>query len=70
MSHKDEIEVRKAALLKAARAMVRLRHSLAADEELNEVLPRIEREFTSAVNAGMLPATADILGRFLDEASE
>ena len=58
---KDEIELRKAALLKAARSAVRLRHSLAADEELNRVLPEVERLFTQSVQKGELPEVAALL---------
>lgn len=58
---KDDIALRRAAMLKAARSAVRLRHSLAADEELNEVLPRLEREFNAAVQQGILPSPAEML---------
>lgn len=62
---KDPIAMRKAALLKAARSMVRLRHSIAADEELNELLPRIENAFTAAVQSGTLPAVDELLSEFV-----
>lgn len=61
MQPKDLIELRKAALLKAARSAVRLKHSLAADEELNEVLPALEREFNAAVARQELPEVAQLL---------
>jgi hypothetical protein len=65
MANKDEVALRKAALLKAARSMVRLRHSLAADEELNIVLPALENEFAQRVNAGELPDAGAMLQRWL-----
>jgi hypothetical protein len=59
--HKDDIELRRAALLKAARSAVRLKHSLAADAELNELLPRVETAFMQAVQRGELPEVAGLL---------
>lgn len=67
MTQKDDIALQRAAVLKAARSMVRLRHSIAADEELNELLPAIEREFDSAVSRGLLPDPSAVLRRFLEE---
>lgn len=61
MSPKDDIELRKRALFKAARSAVRLRHSIEADAELNELLPRLERQFDSAVSRGVLPEVALML---------
>ncbi len=61
MTPKDDIELRKRALFKAARSAVRLRHSLNADEELNELLPALERAFDSAVSRGVLPEVALML---------
>jgi hypothetical protein len=58
---KDSIEMRRAALLKAARSAIRLRHSLAADEELNAVLPALQLRFDAAVQAGELPEVAALL---------
>lgn len=58
---KDDIEVRRAALLKTARAAIRLKHSLAADAELNERLPALERAFDFAVQQGQLPSVAALL---------
>lgn len=62
---KDDIALRKAALLKAARSAIRLRHSIAADEELNEVLPRLEGMFNDAVQRGVLPSVAVLLSDLL-----
>lgn len=61
MSPKDDIELRRRALFKAARSAVRLRHSLEADAELNELIPRLERDFESAVSRGRLPEVAVLL---------
>jgi len=57
---KTEIEQSKAEMTKVARAMVRLKHTLAADRELNEVLPRIEKEFDKRVQRGELPGAVDL----------
>lgn len=65
--HLDDIALRKAALLKAARSMVRLRHSIAADEELNDVLPAVERAFDKAVQTGELPEVALLLTEFVND---
>ncbi len=69
MPQKDDIEVRKTALLKAARSLVRLRHSLAADAELNEVLPRVAREFDRSVQDGTLPQVAQLLAEFIADSA-
>lgn len=55
MTPKDDIELRRRALFKAARSYVRMKHSLEADAELNELLPMLERQFDSAVSRGVLP---------------
>jgi hypothetical protein len=60
-THKDDIQLRKAALLKAARSAIRLKHSLAADAELNEALPMLEAAFDTAVQRGTLPNVATLL---------
>jgi hypothetical protein len=54
LRRKTEIEMRRAALAKTARSLVRLKHSLAADEELNEILPETLAEFDGAVARGEL----------------
>lgn len=61
MTPKDDIELRKRALFKAARSAVRLRHSLEADAELNDLLPVLERAFDSSVSRGILPEVATML---------
>jgi len=47
-----DIELQRAQLLKALRTNIRLRHSLAADQELNEKLPTFEAAFDKAVQSG------------------
>jgi hypothetical protein len=49
---KDNVEVELAAVVKAARTNIRLKHSIAADREINEVLPEIEKDFYAAVQRG------------------
>lgn len=61
MNQKDDIDLRRSAMLKAARSAVRLRHSLAADAELNEVLPALERDFNQRIQRGELPDVARML---------
>lgn len=58
--HRDKVDQARANMLKTIRAAVRLKHSIAADEELNEVLPRAEARFNAAVMAGRLPSPVDI----------
>lgn len=58
--HKAEVDQARAEALKTIRALVRLRHSLAADRELNDILPRAEAHFDSFVNRGKIPLPADI----------
>jgi hypothetical protein len=47
-----DIELQRAQLLKALRTNIRLKHSLAADEEINEKLPAFEAAFDKAVQSG------------------
>jgi hypothetical protein len=58
---KDDIDLRRQALLKTARAAVRLKHSLAADAELNDLIPELERRFDAYVQRGELPEVARLL---------
>lgn len=52
MRQLSPIEREKAKLLKLARTIIRARHAAAADDELNEVLPRLEIEIDKAIQAG------------------
>jgi hypothetical protein len=47
-----ELEIERTALLKAARAAIRLKHSLAADREIYECLPKIEEAIDLAIQSG------------------
>lgn len=60
MIQKEESEQARAEMLKTIRAVVRLKHSLAADRELNEVLPKADAKFTAMTHRGVLPSPADI----------
>ena len=46
------IEIQRAAILKAARAAIRLKHSLRADGEIAQRLPQIEAEVDEALASG------------------
>jgi hypothetical protein len=52
---RTEIEQARFEAVKVLRAAVRLRHSIAADRELNEVLPQFDKAFTAAIQRGELP---------------
>ena len=58
--HRDKVDQARADLLKTIRAAVRLRHSIAADNELNEVLPLAQKRFDDAVLRGRLPEPLDV----------
>lgn len=57
---KTETQLRKAAMVKAARNAIRTRHSILADAELNEILPELERAFDQSVQQGVLPGDEEI----------
>lgn len=59
----NELEVRRAAILKAVRSGIRLKHSIRADVEIAETLPRVEGEMDLALNSGE-PFTLDPLVAF------
>lgn len=54
MFRKSEAELERAAITKATRTLVRLKHSLAADREINSVLPDRLDEFDAALQRGEL----------------
>lgn len=58
---REEKELTKAALVKAIRSFVRLKHSLAADAELNEVLPAAEKLFDDAWQNGTALEPGEVL---------
>lgn len=57
---RTSIEQQKWEMVKVARAAIRLSHSIAADRELNEALPRLEREFDISIQRGELPDAIDV----------
>lgn len=54
MRKKTPAEMERAKIVKATRTLIRLKHSLAADEELNSVLPDTLDEFDEALAKGEL----------------
>lgn len=54
MRKKTPAELKKAQIAKATRTLIRLKHSLKADEELNAVLPDTLEEFDEALARGEL----------------
>jgi len=54
MPKKSPIEFEREKTAKILRTLIRLKHSLAADEEINNVLPDTLAEFDSATQAGEL----------------
>ena len=57
MQQKSDIEMERAKINKIVRTLVRLKHSLNADEELNRVLPPKLQEFDTALQNGELKTT-------------
>ena len=57
---RDKVDQARANLLKTIRTAIRLKYSLMADEELNDVLPEAEKKFNAAVMRGQLPDPVDI----------
>lgn len=58
MKQKTDIELTRARLIKEARAAIRLKHSAAADEEINRVVPKLLSKFDRLVLRGELPEVA------------
>lgn len=54
MQKKSPTEMEKSKILKTARFLIRLKHSLAADEELNDLLPDLEGDFDKSLQHGEL----------------
>ena len=66
---KTPIEQAKVDALKMGRSIIRLKHSIAADQELNDKLPLLEKAFDDAVAGGELPdpgTTRELLAVVLD----
>lgn len=49
-----EAEMERKKILKVHRSLIRLKHSLAADEEINETVPETLEEFDAALERGEL----------------
>jgi hypothetical protein len=66
MKRKTPAEIQRHKVAKATRTLIRLKHSLAADEELNSVLPDTLEEFDAALARGELKQPVagldDVLG--------
>ena len=58
MASKTEIEMARLAIAKVTRAEIRLKHSLLADQELNEVLSQRLQDFDIQLQSGTIPALA------------
>mgnify|MGYP000474270736 CR=1 FL=1 len=58
MSQKTDIEMARLAIAKVTRAEVRLKHSILADQELNEVLSQRLADFDLALQQGTIPSYA------------
>lgn len=50
MIEKDEVTLKKAAMMKEARSRVRTHYSIKADAALNEILPALEKAFDGAIS--------------------
>ncbi len=54
MHKKSKAEMERAKITKATKMLVRLKHSLAADEEINDVLPDRLEDFDAALQVGVI----------------
>lgn len=60
MKKKSSIEMERERITKITRALIRLKHSLNADEELNDVLPDTLEEFEKSLQAGELKSLGNL----------
>lgn len=60
MAKRGKVEQELANRIKIARALTRLKHSIAADNELNEKLDEAKLKFFKKVQQGQLPASINI----------
>lgn len=67
MRKKTPVEMEKANIAKTTRTLVRLKHSLAADEEINTVLPDTISEFDKAVARGEVKSAAKRIAEALGD---
>lgn len=66
MQKKSEIEMERLKIIKVTRALTRLKYSLQADKELNDVLPDRLIDFDKALQDGELLGLPDGLDRLLE----
>lgn len=66
MRRKSKAELERAKIAKVARTLIRLKHSLAADEEINDVLPDRLEEFDQGVLGGEVKRLKTDIGGLLD----
>ena len=65
MRKKTDVEMERQKVTKATRTLIRLKHSLAADEEINNILPDTLDEFDDAIaNGKLLELKADLAEAF------
>jgi len=60
MSKKTDVEMERMALAKIARTALRLKHSLAADREINDTLPDTLNEFDARTILGDLAGAKNL----------
>jgi len=56
-------EQRRKRRIKAARAIIRLQHSLAADDEVDAFLAQEEEAITAGIEAALNTSLSDVLGK-------
>lgn len=67
MAYKSTIEMEQYRVTKITRALIRLKHSLAADIEINDVLPATLLEFEKGLQNGELKTvSAELLESLLE----
>jgi hypothetical protein len=59
-TRKTEEQLRKAEIVKVARAALTVKYRLQLDRELNQVLPDLEDAFDRQVQAGLLPGEVNV----------
>ena len=58
---KKNADQARANMLKSIRALIRLKHSINADNELHVVLPKAEASFDNYVLRGQIPEPIDVV---------
>lgn len=67
MNKKSPAEMERAKISKVARTLIRLKHSLRADLEINDVLPDAVEEFDRGILGGKIKRLRIDLGDVLDD---